>query len=47
MVSSTGPEQASTLVAGRLNGTNAFMSGKLNVEGDLMLANLIESWFER
>jgi putative sterol carrier protein len=35
------------LVAGRVNGMNAFMSGKLKVEGDLMLANSIESWFER
>lgn len=35
------------LVAGRVNGMNAFMAGKLKVEGDLMLANSIESWFER
>ena len=35
------------LVAGRVNGVNAFMSGKLRVDGDLMLANSIESWFER
>lgn len=35
------------LVTGRLNGVQAFMSGKLKVRGDMMLAQTMQSWFDR
>ncbi|MGH9062882.1 MAG: SCP2 sterol-binding domain-containing protein [Acidimicrobiales bacterium] len=34
-------------LAGRLDGMQAFMSGKLRVSGDLMLAQAMQSWFDR
>ena len=35
------------LVAGRLNGMQAFMSGKLRVSGDLFFAQTYQAWFNR
>jgi putative sterol carrier protein len=35
------------LVAGKLGGLHAFMTGRLRVSGDVLLARKIESWFER
>jgi putative sterol carrier protein len=35
------------LVAGRLNGMQAFMSGKLRVSGDLIFAQTYQAWFDR
>jgi putative sterol carrier protein len=35
------------LVAGRLNGMQAFMSGKLKVSGDLFFAQTYQGWFDR
>jgi putative sterol carrier protein len=35
------------LVAGRLNGMQAFMSGKLKVSGDLFFAQTYQAWFNR
>jgi putative sterol carrier protein len=35
------------LVAGRLNGMQAFMSGKLKVSGDLFFAQTYQAWFTR
>jgi putative sterol carrier protein len=35
------------LVAGKLSGLKAFMTGRLRVSGDVLLARKIESWFER
>jgi putative sterol carrier protein len=35
------------LVAGRLNGMQAFMSGKLKVSGDLFFAQTYQGWFNR
>jgi putative sterol carrier protein len=35
------------LIAGRLNGMTAFMSGKLKVGGDLFFAQTFQSWFVR
>ncbi len=35
------------LVAGRLNGMQAFMSGKLKVSGDLFFAQTYQAWFDR
>ncbi|MGH9068384.1 MAG: SCP2 sterol-binding domain-containing protein [Acidimicrobiales bacterium] len=34
-------------LAGRLDGMQAFMSGRLRVSGDLMLAQAMQSWFDR
>jgi putative sterol carrier protein len=33
------------LVAGLLNGPQAFMTGKLKIAGDLMLAQVMQTWF--
>jgi putative sterol carrier protein len=35
------------LIAGKLNGMQAFMTGKLKVSGDLFFAQTFQSWFER
>jgi putative sterol carrier protein len=35
------------LIAGRLNGMTAFMSGKLKVSGDLFFAQTFQTWFVR
>jgi len=35
------------LVAGRLNGMQGFMSGKLKVSGDLFFAQTYQAWFNR
>ncbi|HJV76003.1 MAG TPA: SCP2 sterol-binding domain-containing protein [Noviherbaspirillum sp.] len=35
-----------SLLTGELNGINAFMSGKLKVEGDMMLAQRLPSFFD-
>ena len=34
------------LMTGELNGMTAFMTGKLTVDGDLMLAQRLTHWFE-
>jgi putative sterol carrier protein len=35
------------LIAGKLNGMQAFMTGKLKVSGDLFFAQTFQGWFER
>jgi putative sterol carrier protein len=35
------------LITGRLNGVQAFMSGKLKVRGDMMLAQTMQGWFNQ
>jgi putative sterol carrier protein len=35
------------LIAGKLNGMQAFMTGKLKVSGDLFFAQTFQSWFVR
>lgn len=35
------------LITGKLNGMQAFMTGKLKVSGDLFFAQTFQSWFER
>lgn len=35
------------LVTGKLNGVQAFMSGKLKVRGDMMLAQTMQGWFDQ
>jgi putative sterol carrier protein len=35
------------LIAGKLNGMQAFMTGKLKVSGDVFFAQTFQSWFER
>jgi putative sterol carrier protein len=35
------------LVSGKLSGLKAFMTGRLRVSGDVLLARRIEGWFER
>jgi putative sterol carrier protein len=35
------------LITGRLNGMQAFMTGKLKVGGDLFFAQTFQSWFDR
>ncbi len=34
------------LVTGKLNGTNAFMQGKLKLAGDMIFAMTMQSWFK-
>jgi putative sterol carrier protein len=33
------------LISGKLNGVQAFMSGKLKIKGDMMLAQTMQTWF--
>ena len=35
------------LIAGKLDGMQAFMTGKLRVAGDMMFAQTMQSWFQR
>lgn len=35
------------LILGQLDGMQAFMSGKLKLTGDIMLAQAMQSWFDR
>jgi putative sterol carrier protein len=35
------------LILGRLDGMQAFMTGKLRITGDVMLAQTMQSWFDR
>jgi putative sterol carrier protein len=35
------------LITGKLNGVQAFMSGKLKVKGDMMLAQTMQTWFDQ
>jgi putative sterol carrier protein len=35
------------LVGGKLNGLQAFMTGRLRVTGDVLLASKVEGWFRR
>ncbi len=35
------------LLSGELDGMTAFMSGKLLLTGDMMLATMMQSWFQR
>jgi len=35
------------LILGRLDGMQAFMGGKLKLAGDVMLAQAMQSWFDR
>ena len=34
------------LVSGKLNGMQAFMSGKLKLQGDMMFAQTMQGWFQ-
>lgn len=34
------------LISGKLNGMQAFMSGKLKLKGDMMLAQSMQTWFD-
>jgi putative sterol carrier protein len=34
------------LVSGKLNGMQAFMSGKLKMQGDMMFAQTMQGWFQ-
>jgi putative sterol carrier protein len=35
------------LISGRLNAVQAFMSGKLKVRGDMMVAQTMQAWFDQ
>lgn len=35
------------LISGKLNGMQAFMSGKLKLKGDMMLAQTMQGWFDQ
>jgi putative sterol carrier protein len=35
------------LISGKLDGMQAFMSGKLRIAGDMMFAQTMQSWFRR
>ena len=35
------------LVSGKLNGMQAFMTGKLKLTGDMMFAQIMQGWFEQ
>jgi putative sterol carrier protein len=43
---SSGPDFL-RLIAGKLNGVQAFMSGKLKLKGDMMLAQSMQAWFDQ
>jgi putative sterol carrier protein len=43
---SSGPDFL-RLIAGKLNGVQAFMSGKLKLKGDMMLAQSMQTWFDQ
>lgn len=34
------------LISGKLNGVQAFMSGKLKIRGDMMVAQTMQGWFD-
>ena len=40
-----GPVEFLRLVTGNVNGPELFMTGRITVEGDLMLAAIVQSWF--
>ena len=40
-----GPVEFLRLVTGNVNGPELFMTGRITVEGDLMLAAIAQSWF--
>jgi putative sterol carrier protein len=35
------------MIGGKLNGQMAFMSGKLKLKGDMMLAQSMQTWFDQ
>ncbi|MFY9615103.1 MAG: SCP2 sterol-binding domain-containing protein [Candidatus Dormiibacterota bacterium] len=35
------------IISGKLNGVQAFMSGKLKLKGDMMLAQSMQTWFDQ
>jgi putative sterol carrier protein len=35
------------LISGKLNGVQAFMSGKLKIKGDMMMAQTMQGWFDQ
>ena len=35
------------LITGKLNGMQAFMSGKLKIQGDMMFAQVMQGWFRQ
>lgn len=35
------------MIAGKLDGMQAFMTGKLRLSGDMMFAQVMQSWFRR
>ena len=35
------------LITGKLNGMQAFMSGKLKIGGDMMFAQVMQGWFRQ
>ena len=35
------------LILGQLDGMQAFMGGKLKLSGEIMLAQAMQSWFDR
>ena len=40
-----GPVEFLRLVTGNVNGPELFLTGRITVEGDLMLAAIVQSWF--
>jgi putative sterol carrier protein len=40
-----GPVEFLRLVTGNVNGPELFMTGRITIEGDLMLAAIVQSWF--
>jgi putative sterol carrier protein len=40
-----GPVEFIRLVTGNVNGPELFMTGRITVEGDLMLAAMVQGWF--
>jgi putative sterol carrier protein len=45
VVYSIGPVEFLRLVTGNASGPDLFMTGRLRIEGDLMLAAMVQSWF--
>jgi putative sterol carrier protein len=47
VVYTIGPVEFVRLMSGTASGPELFMSGRLTIEGDLMLAAMVQSWFQQ
>jgi putative sterol carrier protein len=47
VVYTIGPVEFIRLMSGNASGPELFMTGRLTIEGDLMLAAMVQSWFRQ